>query len=147
MTKKANLKSSSFFICFTSMVAFSSLLISCSKKKDASNSPLFVLEQIKKEVEAGDLKTMSTHFCAADAKKFNTASGIGELILGSRGKALIDLLKRKLFESHQLNFDNIQFKNEHIDGNTATVDAYNTKKEKTRTFHFAKEADTWKMCR
>jgi hypothetical protein len=145
MKKKVSLKNK--IMAFGFLLSITLVIASCTKKKDATNSPLFVLEQIKKDIEAGDLKKMSSNFCAADAKKFNTTSGIGELIFGSRGKALIDLLKRILFESHQLNFDNIAFKNETISDNTATVEVYNTKKEKTRTLHFVKEGDNWKLCR
>lgn len=123
------------------------MFASCTTKKDASNSPVFVLEQIKKNIEDGDSKLLLTHLCEKDAQKFKTANSVGEIVFGTTGKAIADLLKKKLADSHQLSFENITFNNEKITGNTATVDAYNTKKEKTKIYHFIKENDVWKICK
>ncbi len=128
------------------LLIFTIVLISCNLKKDETNSPIFVLEQMKKNIEAGDTKILITHFCEKDAKKIQIGNTVAGVLLGQKGKFISDLIKKKLLESHQINFDNISFENEKITNNTATVESFNSKKEKTKTLHFIKENNIWKMC-
>jgi hypothetical protein len=122
------------------------IIVSCNTKKDATNSPLFVMNEIKKAVEIGDTKTMTTHFCKKNASIINTFNTISILVAGNKGSFVVDLIKKKLTETHQLNFDNYEFKNEKINDNRATIESYNIKKEKTSTFDFVKEEGMWKLC-
>jgi Domain of unknown function (DUF4878) len=121
--------------------------VSCTKKKDATNSPSFVLELIKTNAQNGDLKLVAENFCDKDKRKLNTISTVGELLLGGIAKAILGLIKTHLLQNHQLDFDNMEFKNETINNSEATIEAYNKSKVKVKTFHFTKENDTWKMCK
>jgi hypothetical protein len=131
-----------FFFC-----AFLFFFSSCTHTKDATNSPLFVLEQVKTAAEKADWKELTSHFCDKDKKKLETASTLGDLILGVRGKALVSIIKKQLFKIQEIDLENVVFKNEHIAGVAATVDVLNMKNEKTRTISFIKENGIWKICR
>ena len=115
--------------------------------KDATNSPLYVLQQMKANVQSGDVTGLANNMCDRDRKKLNTAYKVSQLLLGSRGKVISEFLSNHLFKNNELRFENIEFKDEKIDGETATVAAYNQKKEKTKIFNFVKEGNIWKMCK
>ncbi len=132
-----------FFVCII-IVLFA---FSCNTKKDATNSPLFVMEMIKTNAQNGDLKKVAEGFCDKDKRKLNTISTVSELLLGGRAKAILGLIKTHLLQNHQLDFDNMDFKNEKINKETATIEAYNKSNVKIKTFNFTKENGTWKMCK
>jgi hypothetical protein len=131
-----------FIVLLTSI-----FIVSCTQKKDATNSPLFVMELIKGNAQNGDLKLVAENFCDKDKRKLNTISTVSELLLGGRAKAILGLIKTHLLQNHQLDFDNMEFKNEKVNKEDATIEAYNKSNVKIKTFNFTKENGTWKMCK
>ena len=127
---------------------FSILAISigCNTKKDATNSPSFVLEQLKEQTQAGNIKEISKLLCEKDSKKLRNAYTIASIALGNRTDAIIEFAKNHLNNAFLFNQDGVTISNETVIQNQATITA--TKMgEKEKTFHFIKENNEWKLCK
>jgi hypothetical protein len=97
-------------------------------------------------VEAADTKALSTLLCKKDQNIINAVNTIGGAASGTVGKFVANLIKKQLANSHQLNFDNVRFRNEKISDNSATLESTNSKTGKQRIHHFVKEDGVWRLC-
>ncbi len=129
------------------IVAVATVIMCTScKSGGGSSSPIGALKSMEADTKKGDFKAIMKQLCAADAKAMEGMMGMMEGVAKMMGKTLDDMMKEAIKEDKKLNFSDVEFKDEKINGDNATVTIVNKKDGTTENVELKKENGTWKMC-
>jgi Domain of unknown function (DUF4878) len=131
---------------FLSTLLLVIIVVTQSCKSGGGSSPTAAIKLMAADVKDGDFKAMGKHMCSADAKMMDQLTSMIEGMAKLAGKDIKELMKEQMAKNKDFNFTDVEFKNEKITGDKATVDAYSKKEDKTETINFTKESGAWKIC-
>jgi hypothetical protein len=108
-------------------------------------TPTEVLKQMNTVGRTAGILGIKAAMCNKDAAYMDSTI----MLLSKMEKALdttfMDMMN-EMFQSKIVDETNVEYKNEKINGNTATVDAFDKKSKQSRKIQFIKENDVWKVC-
>jgi Domain of unknown function (DUF4878) len=122
------------------------IIQSSCKSKGGGSTPTTTVKAMAEEVKTGDFKAISKFLCEKDRKMMESMMPMIEMTAKAMGKDIKEMMKEEMTKNNQFNLSNVEFKNEKITGDNATLDIVNTKEGKTETMNFIKESGAWKMC-
>jgi hypothetical protein len=129
-----------------SIVSVVIIMASSCKSKGGGSTPTAAIKAMAEEVKGGDFKAISKFLCEKDRKAMESMMPMMEAAAKMMGKDIKEMVKEQMAKDDQFNLSNVEFKNEKITGDNATLDIVNKKEGKTETVNFIKESGTWKMC-
>lgn len=123
----------------------SALLAACGGKSGgpaAGSGPIATLKAMAASFkDKKDVKGMLPMFCKTDREAVEKMMKLMEGF--SKNVNMKDIMKNA-FDDNDV--DNVEFRNEKIDGDNATVEMFDKKNNSTETIKMVKEADGWKIC-
>ncbi len=128
------------------LILASIMLIQSCKNGGGSNSPTGALKSMALIAKDGDFKAMIKGFCKADATFMESLMPMMEMAAKASGKNMKELMKESMEKNGDLNLNDVEFKNEKITGDNATIDVYSKKENTTNTMTMKKESGSWKIC-
>ncbi len=126
--------------------AVSIMALSCKSKGGGGGTPTAAVKAMAEEVKTGDFKAISKFLCEKDRKVMENMMPMVEAAAKMMGKDVKEMMKEQMAKNNQFNLSDVEFKNEKITGDNATLDIVNAKEGKTETVNFIKESGAWKMC-
>ncbi len=132
------------FILIVASVFITTLaMVSC---KSSTATPIGALKAMGTASKGNDYKAIAKFMCKPDREAMEKIVVLVEEMSKKLGKDVKEMMKEKMGNNDQFNMANVEFKNEKITGDNATVDIYNKTKQSTQTVTMKKEDGTWKMC-
>jgi PBP1b-binding outer membrane lipoprotein LpoB len=126
------------------MLAFALALVFTSCSNNA-NSPKAALKAAVEDVDKNGIKNLGNHCCKSDKDALDKFMTVNNMVKSLVGIDPSELLKTKLGDKI-LKPSNIEYKEEKIDGNGATVAVLLKDKNETQNIKMVKEDNKWKLC-
>jgi hypothetical protein len=126
-------------------LTFIAICFSC-KSGGGGATPTLALKAMAEDAKKGDFKLMVKNMCKKDAEAMNKIISFAETAAKIAGMDIKDVLKKQMEKNNQFNFNDVEFKNEKIDGDKASVDVLKKGETQAQTINFIKEGGNWKIC-
>ncbi len=121
------------------------LMIFIGACKAKTNSPTNTLKDMCTTIRGAKISELESFLCKDDATALNsTMKGVEKIaVFGNMAveKIILDMVMKSIAFD-----DKLEYKNENITGNTATVDVFVAKTNMSQTVHMVNEAGVWKVC-
>jgi hypothetical protein len=131
---------------FLGTLILASIMLTQSCKSGGANTPTGTLKSMAADAKQGDFKAMVKNFCKADAAFMESMMPMMEMAAKASGKSMKDLMKESMEKNGDLNLNDVEFKNEKVDGDNATIDVFSKKENTTTPMTMKKEGGSWKVC-